>query len=230
MRYLLIAIILILSFLVAEGWALLNADFEIPEPNSLPDPNFTPPAYWQHTNYTALHSSFIPNPEHGQTVNWSISAPYSGSKFLLLSTSDIGPDSHNNIWSASVAQPIFLQAGSRISGAYFFGTCDYRPYNDYGTINLVPSDPNGYPGTSAIALAYVDVAAVGSFQSTKTWLNFQHTISLKEQGPYDLICKVSDVGDTIYKSYLAVDAFSVCGPGVLPGDANFDAHVKSIFV
>ena len=211
---------------------ILNESFEIPDPNVTEW--FIGPLYWTrakdniyHDCYAGLHSQFLPSPQYDRNenmVHWNIPAPFDGSKFVVLSTGDLGFESDQNITHGTITQRVTFQAGQRISGAYFFGTCDFLQYNDYGKIFLIPEDPNmGLP--SEITLAYCDVQTVGDYQSTIEWKPFFYDFTEQTAGTYDLICTVEDVEDTIYKSYLAIDGLQVCSPLYDYGDLNKDCYV-----
>jgi hypothetical protein len=122
-----------------------------------------------------------------------------------------------------------VPAYSIIEGVYFFGTCDYMPFRDLASIDLIPYiDPNsGVSDTrSTIVLANCSVDIVGSFQSTEEWKPFSYIVDANQEGLYDLIISVQDGGgDNVYESYLALDALSICGPGELMGDINADCYV-----
>lgn len=211
--------------------SILNPSFEIPDPNV--SVWFIPPLHWTRIYtrtinyndcYAGLHSEFLPLPEHDNEVDWFISGPYHKSKFVLLSTGDLGRGSDEEITYATITQTVTFTPGQRISGAYFFGTCDYLQYNDYGKIYLQPVDPNsGLP--MEIILAYMDVERVGDFSSTDDWIPFQYDFTEQTAGTYKLICTVQDVQDTIYKSYLAVDGLKVCTPLYDHGDLNMDCSI-----
>ena len=211
---------------------ILNGGFEIPDPNTTEW--FIPPWGWARAVdnpyrdcYAGLHRYLVPNPQYDRSkreVHWTLPEPYEGRRFVVLSTGDLGDDSDPAIIHSTITQTVTFLPGQRLSGAYFFGTCDFLQYNDYGKIYLVPEDPNsGLP--SEIVLAYCDVMQVGDFQSTNTWIPFQYDFTEETAGTYRLICTVRDQLDTIYKSYLAVDGLSVCT--VQPGDINHDCSVDS---
>lgn len=213
---------------------ILNASFEIPDPNV--SDWFIPPIHWERVYasdnklkdcYAGLHSEFVPSPEHDNEVDWYISAPFHKSRFVVLSTGDLGSRSDTEVTKATITQTVTFTGGQRISGAYFFGTCDYLQYNDFGKIYLQPVDPNnGLP--SEIVLAYMDVKGVGDFQSTEGWLPFQYDFTEQTAGDYNLICTVEDVQDKIYKSYLAVDGFKLCTPLYEFGDINMDCSIDLV--
>jgi hypothetical protein len=221
-RTLCILLLLCLFCAVSQG-QLLNGGFEIPDPNRA-TPWFTPPLDWDIFNYAGLHSEFIPQPEYGQTVSWTIPAAYEGQYFLLLSTGDAeGPGSDPMITYSSIEQAITVCPGNVLYGSYFFGTCDYRPYNDTGTIKLIPVDPND--GLRPILLVSVSVDELGNFQSTDGWQQFSYTFTNETCGPYYLYCEVRDVLDTQYQSYLALDQFRICQSVPAYGDLNSDCGV-----
>lgn len=208
----------------AAVWASIqNARFEIPDPNQA-TPYFTPPLSWDIENYAGLHSHFTPEPEYGQDVQWTLENPVEGNSFCLLSTGDItGPGSDSQITRSSIRQEITLFEGDVLIGFYYFGTCDYSPYNDTAYIKLSPLDPND--GLRDILLASISVADVGNYSSTEEWLRFSQSFDANTAGNYILSCEVLDVRDTKYKTYLAIDNFRVCSGVPEYGDINFDCTV-----
>ena len=154
---------------------ILNRSFEIPDPSRATQ-WFTPPMDWDTFNYAGLHSVFIPQPEYGQVVNWTIPAAYAGQYFLLLSTGDVqGPGSDPMITYSSIEQVITVFPGDVLYGNYLFGTCDYRPYNDTGLIKLIPVDPND--GLQPILLVSVSIDELYNFQFTNGWQQFSYTFT-----------------------------------------------------
>lgn len=211
---------------------ILNGSFEIPDPN-MPE-WFIPALYWSRSYdnsykdcYAGLHTQFAPTPQYDRNiemVHWNIPAPYHGSKFIVLSTGDLGLPSDPAISSSTIYQTITFEAGQRLSGAFFFGTCDFIQYNDYGKIYLEPVDPN-HSWPTDIVLAYSDVLIVGDYKSTNQWVPFTYDFTESTAGTYRLVCTVRDMLDTIYKSYLAVDGLKVCTTLYEHGDINMDCSV-----
>lgn len=218
---------------VVVGWLAVggihNGGFELsqqPEPNWLEPPVY--PAFWDSSNYVSLHKGVFDPPydpnSGGQDVSWVVSGPRQGQRYVVLSTGDMGPDSDALIKTGSARQRIYLSSGAMISGSYFFGTLDYRPFEDNASIYLAP-DPN--TPNHKIILAQSSVSVVGSFGSTGGWIPFSRTIKDQEAGFYDLVLQVSDGGsDQIIKSYLAVDGLRMCSSGQVPGDINVDCSVN----
>ena len=65
-------IMLIVMLIRAFGFCQLqNGRFETPDPNRATE-WFTPPMDWDFEGYAGLHSDFTPQPEHGQTILWTI--------------------------------------------------------------------------------------------------------------------------------------------------------------
>jgi hypothetical protein len=219
-----------------------NGDFELGDPNA--DPNvlqyFTPPADWVVASYpppfyAALHSSFVPvyDPNREATepnladLNWIGPEPFEGSLYLLLSTGSMNIWPDNLIMRSEARQFLgFVPGNSVIRGAYFFGTTDYRPFNDMGIIQLIPyldpctPDPNG-----PFILASCSVDDVGDYQCTDGWQTFSYTLDASEGKYYEMVLSVEDGSDSIFESYFAVDGLSICGPGVVMGDINGDCFV-----
>lgn len=212
---------------------LLNGNFLTPDygrPNEWYSPPVYPPLHWDfynstnNLNYVGLHSAFIPQPEQTQTITWFIPGPVEGPFFVLLSTGDAqGIRSESLTEYSSIEQLITVQPGDVLSGYYFFGTCDYIPFDDTGLIELYPDDPND--GRSTITLASLSVTTLGNYQATDGWQRFQYQFGDNEQGQYLLYCEVRDVRDRIYKSYLALDNFRLCRGPMLEGDYTLDCKV-----
>jgi len=138
-----------------------------------------------------------------------------------------------------------LSSGDTIIGAFYFGTNDYMPYNDYGQIKLeLIGDSNDYPGSVEsfdFPGAYCNVDMVGNQQSTEPrdeevlfsattegWVQFIHTVEPNQIGPYSLICEVVDVGDDIVNSYYAIDGLRICRGGKPLSDLNDDCSVNLV--
>ena len=204
---------------------IYNADFELFDPND--GSGFDKPTGWNTDNYAAsvtLFKPIIESPIHGSYENWKINPiaglpPFEGDRLVVLSTGQIQRPGYTN--HGTISQNIQIYAGQTLSGVYFFGTCDYlASYNDYASIRLV-ADPNS--PYNDIGLVYIDVETVGSYGSMDGWKRFEHFFTQQEQGTYDLVCHVEDVGDNIVNSYLALDNFNLC---IAPeyGDINYDCQ------
>ena len=224
MSYKYLQFILILCITVPVCAQIYNGDFELIDQNSPLD--FNAPLDWERESYAAIANNFVPKPEKGATSNWKIDVqkglyPFEGESFVVLSTGDLSaplPDPQY----AQIKQRIMVSTGQRLAGVYFFGTCDYIPYEDFATIKLVPI-PNS--GLRDIILINIDVGDVGSYGSMDGWDFFEYTFSEIEAGIYELVLTVSDLGDAIFKSYLAVDNITLCyAPGY--GDLNYDCQVN----
>ena len=225
-----LCVLLIVSSCCVFTYAQLhNSGFETADP----DPNrvnnwFIPPLFyplqWETTNYACLHSSFIPYPEYGQTVSWTIPEPVEGDTFVLLSTGDAeGYGSDPRIEFSSMQQTIYACPGNILSGSYFFGTCDYRPFNDVGTVKLIPADPND--GLRPVVLLSICIGDLGDFQSTPGWQKFYYQFTEENCGEYLLYCEVRDILDRSFKSYLALDNLRLCQGVSGFGDLNRDCGV-----
>jgi hypothetical protein len=218
--------------------ALDNGLFEYGDPNLTPYA-FTPPINWERIPnpdrlddcYAGLEPNFIP-PE--LSVDWNIPYPYQGDAFVVLSTGGIGGD--GEIKSSTISQEVFLNDGDTIMGAYYFGTTDYRPYNDYAGIYFeLAADPNDYPGSLEhflIPEAQCSVDSIGSFKSTFElspdtggWITFSHTVEPNQVGPYFLRCEVVDLLDTIFNTYFAIDGLRICRGGRSIADLDGDCDV-----
>jgi hypothetical protein len=225
-RLFLIHLVLLSALVMLAGTdniygGVLNPDFEHSEPGT----DFNTPADWTVENYAAVLEEFIPSPQYGQQLDWDMNPVYSdhGQFFVVLSTGDTG--SSDSVDHASIEQPITILEGQTLSFSYFFGTCDYIPYNDYAQVTLIP-DGNS-PPPREIILLNIEVEDVGSYKSMQGWEKFSYTFDANEAGSYTLHCAVYDKQDVIYKTYLALDNFRV---GYMPqkGDLNGDWCVDFI--
>jgi hypothetical protein len=199
--------------------AIENGGFELYDYNAPPD--FNTPTGWERTNYTAVVGSFAGR-FFAQRYNWILDAnigliPYEGECFVVLSTGDFLPEPNH----AELRRLITINAGDRLTGAYFFGTNDWTPWNDWGTIQLVLPDTN----TVVKEIVDVHVADVQSFRSMKGWKRFDCVFDANQAGDYDLKIFVSDYGDYIYNSYFAVDGLTICPQGPPFADINTDCIV-----
>jgi hypothetical protein len=197
--------------------------------------------YWEHDNYARVHSEFTPATERSldEPLTWSITEPDDGDFFLVLSTGAFEGKSDAEVSKARAWQRVFLPAWTLIRGVYYFGTSDYRPYYDYGAIELVPfidpnnpcdpNDPNnteGCPDLSIVEVARCSVNDVGDYSSTGTWIPFSYTILPQQEGIYDFVMFVKDGTDSVYESFFAVDNLSICGPMTPFGDVTKDCSVN----
>ena len=213
---------LIMLFSGVSNAEILNGDFE----NFINGPDFNTPADWDVVNYAAVVPNFVPQPIRGSAINWKIDInepglePFEGNYFVVLSTGDIEPEPGY----AKITQQIQAYAGETLSGVYFFGACDYLPYNDYATIKLLPQV--GSP-LRDIILIDIDIEDpnIGTYGSNDGWQDFEYTFSEAEAGSYLLEITVNDYQDAVYKSYMAVDSLRIC---IEPngGDINRDCHVN----
>jgi hypothetical protein len=226
------AIGLIAVFLTTQAISATpyNGRFELFDYNAVLDINT--PTGWQCENYTNVVGHFIPHPaeNQGQFTKWRIDTttglfPFEGEHFLVLSTGDIAGSA-----GAEVRQSITVEAGDKLTGVYFFGTCDYiwgyPLYNDWAEIKLIPADSN-FPDVNIV---YVDVNHVGSIgpitnNSMSGWKRFEYTFDVNRTG--DLTMLVSDyIGDDAYDTYFAVDGLVLCHDPPTTGDLNCDCTVN----
>jgi hypothetical protein len=179
------------------------------------------PVYSSYANYEGVVHVFIPVPLQGSTSNWRIDpvkglAPFEGNSLLVLNSGD----SSMNV--ASAWQSITIGEGDKLTGVYFFGACDYSPYNDFAEIKLVPKNN---PLLNTILVAYADIQALGDYGSFGGWRRFAYTFNASEVGDYNLVLMVSDYIDYQLESFLAVDGLVLCPnhPGnPPPGKADFN--------
>jgi len=221
------AISLLFLLLTAQAQAIpdpCNGRFELFDYNNTIDINT--PTGWQHENYTAVVGYFVPKPENGTTTNWRINLqtgllPFEGEHFLVLSTGNVPRQA---VKYAKVWQSITVEAGDKLTGVYFFGTCDYLPYNDLADINLVPLP--GESNLSVINIAHISIEDVGDYNSLSGWKRFEYTFDTNKAGTYDLTIFVSDYGDLAYESYFAVDGLVLCHNPPVTGDLSCDCTVN----
>lgn len=209
-------IFVLLSVACAGG--ILNGSFELSEPNGAP--GYNPPIDWVFQNYAGVHTEFISN----SSTFWSVPLAPEGANFCLLSTGDMGQNGDQAIVTSYVKQQIILEPGDTLTGSYFFGTCDWFPYVDEGRIYLEATDPNSDP--NSVELVYITVEDVGNYRAMEDWGAFRYTYDRQHTGEFFLVCSVTDVGDTIVNSYLAIDNFSICRVGPNRGDLNGDCQVN----
>ena len=193
------------------------------------------PTDWECTNYTAVVGNFIPMPENsqGETTYWRINTavgllPFKGEHLLVLSTGNL--KGHPSVVNATVWRSITSQAGDKLTGVYFFGTCDYIDvlplYNDWADIKLThETDPN-----KDVNIVYVCTQDMGSYRlhdngSMSGWKRFEYTFDANHTGNYNLVIGVNDYSDVIYNSYLAVDGLVLCHNPPQFGDFNCDCTV-----
>jgi hypothetical protein len=207
--------------------APINGGFELFDYNDIIDINT--PTGWHCENYTAVVGNFIPHPEQGNTTNWKINLteglhPFEGNSFLVLSTGDWPQGStYAKVW-----QNITVGAGDKLTGAYFFGTCDYWDFNDFAYIKLIPV-PGGDPNYSDVNIVQVSLMSVGGdYSSLSGWKRFEYTFDADQAGTYELTLFVSDYRDNILDSYLAVDGLALCHNPPAKGDLNCDCIVNFV--
>ncbi|MHC4551433.1 MAG: hypothetical protein ACYSUT_01510 [Planctomycetota bacterium] len=227
--------------------------------------DFLPPTFWQRNPhpestwkedcYAGLRNFFPDSTDPDSAIpNWDISGPFEGENFLLLSTGGFNRKnsstqiSGRSIKGSSVSQKVFLSADDTIQGAFYFGTLDYTPFNDYGRIvmDLAAKDANDYPNSArsfVVSGSYCDIEMVGSRQSTEDpdgdhppqtnlgaaidgWVRFSHTVEPNQVGPYYLTCEVVDDRDNVVNSYYAVDGLYICKGGLRPADLNSDCEIN----
>jgi hypothetical protein len=177
-----------------------NGSFELYEYNETT--GFNDPNGWYTENYVTVSQGFIPDSFSGTKTNWRIDlaaalSPFKGNSLLVLSSGG------NSLQYAQASQSVSIGEGDKITGVYFFGTCDYRPWNDWSEIKLVKkNDSNG----SEILLAFADIELLGeNYGSFPGWKRFEHTFTASEVGDYNLVLFVSDKDDYQLESYLVVD-------------------------
>jgi hypothetical protein len=162
---------------------------------------------WQYESFAGVFSTFKPSVHYSQPVEWEIASPYEGDNFIVLSTGDMGQDSDREYAYATIWQEAIFNPGDTLSFAWFFGTTDYTPYNDWASAKLIPVDPAD--NLAEINLMQVSVNEIGSFLCTDGWQVTEFSFDETNAGRYNLAFKVQEVGDLIYETYFAVDAITV---------------------
>jgi len=203
-----------------------NGSFELSDFNDAT--LFLDPVNWHTENYVTVAQGFIPNEFSGNKTNWRINPTvglqaFNGDWVLVLSSGD------NNVGYAKAWQRLTLGAGDKLMGVFFFGTCDYRPWNDWAEIKLEPIDGN----KPTIMVAFADIELLGeNFASLGGWTRFEYTLNEQQVGDYNLVMVVNDKDDQQLESYLVVDSLMVCrnldanGPPA-KGDFNCDCTVDN---
>jgi hypothetical protein len=231
MRFRLLFLYSLLTFIFTGSLCadILNGGFEISEPNE--GVSFLLPVDWECEYYTVVDCNFVPDPSplSGSSQAWKLDdvnglEPYEGEFFVMLSTGDPNPapgSPGDDITFARIKQEVEFLEGQKLSGAYFFGTYDYTPYDDYASIELVPV----FNGRRNIILVDIDLNDVGTYSSLEDWETFNHIFTADDAGVYYLTITVSDLSDSSLLSFFAVDALEVCW---MPehGDINFDCEVN----
>jgi hypothetical protein len=179
-------------------------------------PDFNAPTGWERTNEAKVVSDF-----NGRDYAWDSNFiglhPYEGNYFVVLSSFNDGP------FYSEIRQEITVHAGDRLTGAYFFGTYDYVPFNDYAAIQLVLPDSNTVVGRNIVD---VNVPDVGDHSSMRGWKRFDYIFGVDQTGTYDLKIRVEDISDTRLASYFAVDGLVICPNSPIFGDINADCIVN----
>jgi hypothetical protein len=181
------------------------------------NPDFNAPTGWERANYTAVVSYF-----NDRDYNWKLGSggllPYEGNYFVLLSSVDGGAT------FSEIRQQITVNLGDRLTGAYFFGTHDYRYFDDWAQIQLVVPDTNNVVGEDIVE---VNVADVQSHGSMRGWKRFDYIFDdVNQVGTYDLRIAVFDKDDSVLASYFAVDGLVICPNSPIYGDINADCIVN----
>jgi hypothetical protein len=205
---------------------IYNGSFEYADPNN--SSGYSPPTGWNSFNYTNVVNRLDIELISGDSQNWNPNIvenglePVDGDHLVLLSTGDVRPDEVN---MAKLTQNIRVRPGEQISGVYFFGTCDYLPWDDYAEIILI-ADPNtmSEPNDIILAKTSISILGEGDYASMGGWEHFEYTFPEQKAGKYELVLSVYDEGDLILNSYLAVDNIRLC-KSPREGDINSDCEV-----
>ncbi len=192
---------------------------------------FNEPNEWNTLNFVTVVNGFLPDQFDGAKSSWRIPTDvnfpaFKGKHLLVLSSGDTTFSSH--VEYSQAWQQISIGQGDKLIGVYFFGACDYRPYNDWAEIKLVPLNDSNL---STILVAYADIELLDeNYGSFEGWTKFEYTFSAAEVGDYNLVLFVSDMIDTQLESYLFVDSIVLCkydeeNPPPEKGDFNCDGTV-----
>ena len=146
--------------------------------------------------------------------------PFEGEHFLVLSTGDVPRGSAG----AKVQQSITVDAGDKLTGVYFFGTCDYWDYNDFAYIKLIPQP--GDSNLSEISIVEISVWDVGDYSSLSGWKRFEQVFDTNQAGTYNLTIAVGDYGDAVWDTYMVVDGIVLCHDPPAAGDLSCDCTVN----
>jgi hypothetical protein len=200
---LLLATIGILTFTSAlSAGSILNPGFEFADPGT----SFDTPTDWTVENYAADVDKFIPSEYSGSKDAWKIDLntglePYEGQKLALLTNGG------SDVTYGKMYQQIYVGAGEKITGAYFFGVCDYTTWDDYAYIKLIALPGSGQTDIEIISVNLLDV---GNYGSTEGWVEFESIVfDATNAGRYILECAVYDKADSILESYFAVDGLAI---------------------
>ncbi|OQA03486.1 MAG: hypothetical protein BWY69_00430 [Planctomycetes bacterium ADurb.Bin401] len=220
-------ILLLLStvFAVCSFGAPFNGNFELYDYNESTYRN--DPNGWYTENEVTVVQNVNPLPSQGSKENWIINLntglfPFKGESCLLLSSGDSDLD------YGLASQNISIEEGDKLTGAYFFGACDYNPFIDWAGIKLVPiADSN----LEEIVVVYEDIQLIGTYGSFGGWKTFNRFFTADEVGDYNLVITVNDYQDNYLETYLAVDSIMLCkqqDETVPPekGDFNCDCKVN----
>jgi hypothetical protein len=219
-------VLLLCALLIGQAEAdPMNGSFELFDYND--STGFFDPNGWHTENYVTVSQGFLPSDYLGSKGSWRINpdktmSAFKGNYLLVLSTGD------SSITDSTAWQEVRIRAGDKLTGVYFFGACDYRPYNDWAEIKLVSINN---PEADPIILAYADIEILGDYGSFAGLKRFEYTFGPEEAGDYKLVLFISDEMDSMLESYLVVDGLNICrynetNPPPEHGDLNCDCTVN----
>jgi hypothetical protein len=202
-----------------------NGSFELFDHNDFT--GFFDPNGWHSENYVTVSQGFLPSEYPGSKGSWRMNpdetmAPFKGDYVLVLSTGD------ETVKDSTAWQEVTIQAGDKLTGVYFFGACDYQPFNDWAEIKLISiNDPEAVP----IMLAKADIKMLGDYGSFAGFQRFEYTFGAEQAGDYKLVLFITDERDSMLESYLVVDSLNICrynetNPPPEYGDLNCDCTVN----
>lgn len=200
-----------------------NGDFELYDYNETTYRN--DPNGWYTEQEVTVVQNINPLPTQGSKENWIINlnvglSPFQGQSCLLLSSGN------SDIDYGLASQTLSIEDGDKLTGAYFFGACDYRPFIDWAEIKLVPiADSN----LQEILVVYEDIQLIGTYGSFGGWKTFNRFFTADEVGDYNLVITVNDYQDSYLETYLAVDSITLCKhqDGIyLPEEGDFNCDCK----
>lgn len=204
----------IIISLCAPAFGIVNSGFE----SSVLEDGIYVPLYWDREYYVSVVDSFSPDDATGSSTYWQISSelplmPFEGDSFVVLSSGDI-PEFDSPY--GKISQSVTIHEGEKLSGVFFFGTCDYFSAgnnNDYATISLLAEEGSGLDD---IEVVRVDVESIGDYSSNSGWVYFESDVfTAANAGLYTLEIAVYDDGDLKFNSYFMIDNLYIPEPATL---------------
>lgn len=140
--------------------------------------------------------------------------PSEGAYYALLKTD--GPGSYTRIVLGFAGS-----AGQTVSGAAFFKSADYMPFNDNAWVRLFGPD-------GETTVFYSDVSIVGNYGSSG-WTPFSAVLS--STGDYTLEARVANALDSGFDSHMGLDGVAISSQiveiDIRPGDSPNNVNTNS---